>query len=70
MYNPGSLGPPNTYDAFARRLSERIFEEKPELDQVTVLLEQRHTTLPGAPEDSKREEHYVQTFPKKNPKKP
>ena len=64
FYNPSSQGPPNTYDAFARRLSERVFEQKPDLDSVTVLLEQRHTTLPGEPEDTKREERFVQTFPK------
>src|SRR6186713_713689 len=51
LYNPSSSGPPNTYDAFARRLSERTFELEPGLDSVTVLLEQRHTTLPGQPED-------------------
>jgi len=64
LYNPSSSGPPNTYDAFARRLSERVFEQKPELDAVTVLLEQRHTTLPGEPEDPKREERFLHRFPK------
>jgi hypothetical protein len=63
LYNPSSVGPPNTYDAFCRRLSERVFEDKPELDSLTVLLEQRHTTLPGEPVDLKREERFVQTFP-------
>jgi len=64
LYNPSSSGPPNTYDAFARRLSERTFELEPGLDSVTVLLEQRHTTLPGQPEDPKREERFVHTFPR------
>lgn len=64
LYNPSSQGPPNTYDAFARRLSERIFELKPELDSVTVLLEQRHTTLPGERRDPKREERFVHVFKK------
>jgi hypothetical protein len=63
LYNPSSVGPPNTYDAFCRRLSERVFEDKPELDSLTVLLEQRRTTLPGEPKDPKREERFVQTFP-------
>jgi hypothetical protein len=67
LYNPSSSGPPNTYDAFARRLSERAFELKPELDTVTVLLEQRHTTLPGEPEDRKREERFVHVFPRDPP---
>jgi hypothetical protein len=62
LYNPSSSGPPNTYDAFARRLSERVFERKPELESMTVLLEQRHTTLPGEPEDPKREERFAHTF--------
>jgi hypothetical protein len=62
LYNPGSSGPPNTYDAFAKRLGERVFELDPKLDSVTVLLEQRHTTLPGEPEDSRREERFVHTF--------
>jgi hypothetical protein len=66
LYNPSSQGPPNTYDAFARRLSERVFEQKPELDSVTVLLEQRRTTLPGEPEDPKREERFIHHFPKAN----
>ena len=64
LYNPSSQGPPNTYDAFARRLSERVFELEPELDKVTILLEQRHTTLPGEPKDRKREERFVHVFPK------
>jgi hypothetical protein len=64
LYNPGSQNPPNTYDAFARRLSERVFEEKPELDLVTVLLEQRHTALPGEHLDPKREERFVHAFPR------
>ena len=63
LYNPSSVGPPNTYDAFCRRLSELVFQEKPELDSLTVLLEQSHTTLPGEPRDPKREERFVQTFP-------
>ena len=62
LYNPTSLGTPNTYEAFARRLSERVFEEKPDLDAVTILLERRHTTLPGDPPDPKREERFVQRF--------
>jgi hypothetical protein len=64
LYNPSSQGPPNTYDAFARRLSERVFELRPELDSVTVLLEQRHTTLPGERKDPKREERFVHVFPR------
>jgi hypothetical protein len=64
LYNPSSTGPPNTYDAFARRLSERVFEQRPEFDSVVILLEQRHTTLPGDAEDPKREERFVQTFPR------
>lgn len=66
LYNPSSQGPPNTYDAFARRLSERVFDLEPELDSVTILLEQRRTTLPGQKKDSKREERFVQVFPRKN----
>jgi len=67
LYNPSSSGPPNTYDAFAKRLSERVFELKPELDSVTISLERRHTTLPGEPEDTTREERFVQVIPK-NPR--
>jgi hypothetical protein len=64
LYNPSSQNMPNTYDAFARRLSERVFELKPELDAVTILLERRHTTLPGDPPDPEREERFVQKFTK------
>lgn len=62
LYNPTSQGTPNTYEGFARRLSERVFEQKPELEAVTILLERRHTTLPGVPPDPKREERFVQRF--------
>jgi hypothetical protein len=62
LYNPSSQNMPNTYDAFARRLSERVFELKPELDAVTILLERRHTTLPSDPPDTQREERFVQRF--------
>ena len=62
LYNPTSQGTPNTYEGFARRLSERVFQEKPELEAVTILLERRHTTLPSDPPDPKREERFIQRF--------
>jgi hypothetical protein len=66
LYNPTSQGTPNTYEAFARRLSERVFEEKPELEAVTISFERRHTTLPDATPDPQREERFVQRFTNEN----
>jgi hypothetical protein len=61
-YKPSQLGPPATYDGFARRISERIFEEQPDVDRVSVSLVRRHTTLPGTTPDPERERTSVITF--------
>jgi hypothetical protein len=61
-YKPSQAGPPGTYDGFALRVSERIFDEMPEVDRVTVSLVRRHTTLPGAVPDPELEETAVATF--------
>lgn len=61
-YKPSALGPPATYDGFARRISERIFDEQPDVDRVSVSLVRRHTTLPGKTPDPELERTSVVTF--------
>ncbi len=64
-YNPGNSGPPDTYRGFAIRVSDQIFEEMPDVDQVTFTLLQSHTTLPGEPPDPEVKSTYPMTFPRK-----
>lgn len=61
-YKPSQLGPPGTYDGFAQRISERIFEEQPDVERVSVSLVRRHVSLPGEPLDPERERTFVITF--------
>lgn len=51
LYNPGSSGPPNTYRSFGRRVAERIFDSRPEVDEVKISVLRSHTTLPDEPQD-------------------
>lgn len=52
-YNPSRRGPPETYAAFARRLSDEIFATRPEVSRVTVALIGTRVRLPHeAPDDS------------------
>jgi hypothetical protein len=62
MYNPGHRGPPVTYRGFGKRLSERIFDDMPDVDRVTLTLIQSHTTLPGEPPDPETRRAYPLTF--------
>ncbi|MET0412771.1 MAG: hypothetical protein ABW217_15815 [Polyangiaceae bacterium] len=61
-YKPSQLGPPGTYDGFAQRISERIFDEQPDVERVSVSLVRRHVTLPGKTPDAERERTSVITF--------
>lgn len=61
-YKPSQLGPPGAYDGFAQRISERIFDEQPDVDRVNVSLVRQHTTLPGDIADPERERTSVITF--------
>ncbi len=62
LYNPGGSGPTSTYRGFGLRLSERIFEEMPDVDEVILVLLQGHTTLPGEPPDPEVRETYPLHF--------
>lgn len=61
-FNPGNLYAPGTYDGFAERVSEMVFEERPDADEVIVSMIQKHTTLPGKPKDPTTQERYVKRF--------
>jgi hypothetical protein len=61
-YKPSQLGPPAAYDGFAQRISQRIFDEQPDIDRVSVSLVRRHTTLPGKTPDPERERTSVVRF--------
>lgn len=64
LYNPGSSGPPNTYRGFAKRAADRIFEDRPEVDEVVISVLRSHTTLPSEPEDAAVEERWLMRFPR------
>jgi hypothetical protein len=46
-YNPSRRGPPATYEAFARRLSDEVFATRPGVSRVTVALVSTRVRLPG-----------------------
>jgi hypothetical protein len=45
-YNPSRRGPPPTYGAFAKRLSEEVFSSLPDVTRVTVALVEKRVQLP------------------------
>jgi hypothetical protein len=48
-YNPSRRGPPPTYDAFGRRLSDEIFATLPHVARVTIALVGTRVRLPHEP---------------------
>ena len=54
-YNPSRRGPPETYAAFARRLSDEIFATRPAVSRVTVALVNTRVRLPHEPPDDNPE---------------
>jgi hypothetical protein len=65
-YNPSRRGPPPTYGAFAKRLSDEVFASLPDVTRVTIALVERRVHLPhekAPPEGSvplEREDHVLE----------
>jgi hypothetical protein len=45
-YTPSRRGPPATYQAFARRLSDEVFATRPDVERVSIALPIRRVRLP------------------------
>ena len=68
-YSPSRRGPPATYEAFARRLSDEVFAERPEVARVTIALVNTRVRLPhevapeaGAAVDQPEQVEFVLEF--------
>ena len=64
-YNPSRRGPPETYAAFAKRLSDEIFAARPGVSRVTIALVNTrvrlpHEAAPGADAATEEIEHVLE----------
>ncbi len=62
VYNQNQDKPPPAYENFGTWVAQQIFDARPDLDQVHVLLERSHTTLPHEAPDVSRERRHVRNY--------